>query len=104
MLKDKQTFSVEELLAKAKKPSADAMMLHPFYRGKVETALEMLRARFQRLCHLVHAGCGCTLPGNPSRPGAGLRVHQQMEHGRCGQRWDPRAWAWGISVPRPACR
>jgi malate dehydrogenase (oxaloacetate-decarboxylating) len=40
MLKEKQTFNVEELLAKAKKPSADAMLLHPFYRGKVETVLK----------------------------------------------------------------
>jgi malate dehydrogenase (oxaloacetate-decarboxylating) len=32
--------NVEELLAKAKKPSADAMELHPFYHGKVETALK----------------------------------------------------------------
>ena len=31
---------VEALLAKAKKPSADAMALHPFYRGKVEVALK----------------------------------------------------------------
>ncbi len=31
---------VEELLAKAAKPSADAMKLHPFYRGKVETVLK----------------------------------------------------------------
>lgn len=31
---------IETLLAKAKKPSADAMILHPFYRGKVETALK----------------------------------------------------------------
>ena len=31
---------VEELLAKAKKPSGDAMKLHPFYRGKIETALK----------------------------------------------------------------
>jgi len=30
----------EELLAKAKKPAEDAMQLHPFYRGKVETALK----------------------------------------------------------------
>ncbi len=30
----------EELLAKAKKPAADAMLLHPFYRGKVETTLK----------------------------------------------------------------
>lgn len=27
----------EELLAKAKKPAADAMKLHPFYRGKMQT-------------------------------------------------------------------
>ena len=32
--------NTEELLAKAKKPSADAMRLHPFYRGKIETALK----------------------------------------------------------------
>jgi malate dehydrogenase (oxaloacetate-decarboxylating) len=37
---DQKSVSVEELLAKAKKPSADAMKLHPFYRGKVETALK----------------------------------------------------------------
>ncbi|MGR8952034.1 MAG: NAD(P)-dependent malic enzyme [Gammaproteobacteria bacterium] len=30
----------EELLAKANKPAADAMLYHPFYRGKVETALK----------------------------------------------------------------
>lgn len=41
MLKEKEDpLNVEELLAKAKKPSADAMQLHPFYRGKVETALK----------------------------------------------------------------
>lgn len=40
MLKDKPQVSIEELLAKAKKPSADAMKLHPFYRGKIETTLK----------------------------------------------------------------
>jgi malate dehydrogenase (oxaloacetate-decarboxylating) len=30
----------EELLEKAKKPAEDAMRLHPFYRGKVQTALK----------------------------------------------------------------
>ena len=37
---DQKQVSVEELLAKAKKPAADAMVLHPFYKGKVETALK----------------------------------------------------------------
>ena len=40
MLKEKPTINVDELLAKAKKPSADALILHPFYRGKVETTLK----------------------------------------------------------------
>jgi malate dehydrogenase (oxaloacetate-decarboxylating) len=31
---------VDALLAKAKKPAEDAMVLHPFYKGKVETALK----------------------------------------------------------------
>jgi malate dehydrogenase (oxaloacetate-decarboxylating) len=31
---------VEALLAKAHKPSGDAMRFHPFYRGKIETALK----------------------------------------------------------------
>ena len=40
MLKDVPTPTKEELLAKAKQPSADAMRLHPFYKGKVETILK----------------------------------------------------------------
>jgi len=40
MLTEKEPINVEALLAKAKKPSADAMKLHPFYRGKIETALK----------------------------------------------------------------
>lgn len=40
MLDEKDVVDVDELLAKAKKPSADAMKLHPFYRGKTETALK----------------------------------------------------------------
>ncbi len=40
MSNEQKKVTVEELLAKAKKPAADAMVLHPFYRGKVETALK----------------------------------------------------------------
>jgi malate dehydrogenase (oxaloacetate-decarboxylating) len=38
--KNKQHIDVEKLLAKANKPSKDAMILHPHYRGKIETALK----------------------------------------------------------------
>jgi len=40
MLKEKDPVNVDELLAKATKPSGDAMVLHPFYRGKIETTLK----------------------------------------------------------------
>ena len=40
MTAEKTPLNIDELLAKAKKPSADAMTLHPFYRGKVETTLK----------------------------------------------------------------
>ena len=30
--------NIQELLAKAKKPGQDAMKLHPYYKGKIETA------------------------------------------------------------------
>jgi malate dehydrogenase (oxaloacetate-decarboxylating) len=47
MLIEKEPVNVDELLAKAKKPSADAMVLHPFYRGKIETALKCCVRDFQ---------------------------------------------------------
>ena len=37
---EKPPLNIEELLAKAEKPSADAMLMHPFYKGKVEIALK----------------------------------------------------------------
>ena len=39
MLKEAPVVTIEELLAKAKQPAADALRLHPFYHGKVQTAL-----------------------------------------------------------------
>ena len=40
MLTQEKPLSKEEMLAKAKRPAQDAMRLHPFYRGKIETALK----------------------------------------------------------------
>lgn len=40
MLKEAKPEDIEALLKKAEKPAGDAMILHPFYRGKVETALK----------------------------------------------------------------
>ena len=40
MLSEHETLNVDDLLARAKKPSKDAMKLHPFYRGKMETTVK----------------------------------------------------------------
>jgi malate dehydrogenase (oxaloacetate-decarboxylating) len=40
MLSEKKSIDVDALLAKAKKPAGDAMVLHPFYKGKIETTLK----------------------------------------------------------------
>ena len=40
MAENTQSLNVEELLAKAEQPSADALLMHPFYKGKVEIALK----------------------------------------------------------------
>lgn len=40
MVTKEPDMNIDELLAKAKKPSGDAMVLHPFYRGKIETTLK----------------------------------------------------------------
>jgi malate dehydrogenase (oxaloacetate-decarboxylating) len=39
--------NIEELLAKAKKPSEDAMRMHPFYKGKIETTLKCIVRDFR---------------------------------------------------------
>jgi malate dehydrogenase (oxaloacetate-decarboxylating) len=40
MAEASHSVDIEALLAKAQKPSEDAMKLHPFYRGKVEVAIK----------------------------------------------------------------
>lgn len=40
MAKNQKEDNIDELLKKAKKPSEDALILHPFYKGKIETTLK----------------------------------------------------------------
>jgi malate dehydrogenase (oxaloacetate-decarboxylating) len=40
MLRESKIAIVDDLLAKAEKPSLDALKLHPYYRGKIETTLK----------------------------------------------------------------
>ena len=63
--------SKKQLLAKAERPSQEAMRLHPYYRGKVQI-LPKCPVRGSRISHLVHARRGGAVPGDSRRPGPGL--------------------------------
>ncbi len=82
MLKDAPVVSTEELLAKAKQPAADAMRLHPFYHGKVQTALRCRVRDFNDFAIWYTPGCGRTLQSHSGQSRVGVRAHAQMEHGR----------------------
>lgn len=77
--------NTEELLAKAKKPSADAMRLHPFYRGKIETTLKCTVHSFDDFAVWYTPGVAAPCKAIQADPELVLRIHQQMEHSGCGQ-------------------
>ena len=83
--------TVEELKAKAYQPMADAMKSAPLLPGQDRDHAEVLRPRLPGFRHLVHARRERPLPGDQGRPREGLRVHQQVEHGRRHQRRHARA-------------
>jgi malate dehydrogenase (oxaloacetate-decarboxylating) len=47
MLKEVRNVDVDDLMAKARKPSTDALILHPFYRGKIEVVPKCIVRDFQ---------------------------------------------------------
>jgi malate dehydrogenase (oxaloacetate-decarboxylating) len=67
MLQEQQV-DIEELLAKAKKPSADAMLLHPFYRGKVETVLKCTVRDFNDFAIWYTPGVAAPCKAIPAEP------------------------------------
>ena len=72
----------EELLAKAKKPAADAMKMHPYYQGENRDRAQVRDKGHQRFLHLVHAGRSRAVQGDTAEPGSRLRNDEQGEHGR----------------------
>ena len=71
MLKEKPNLTIEELLAKAKKPSADAMKLHPFYRGKIETTLKCTVHSFDDFAVWYTPGVAAPCNALSAHPGLG---------------------------------
>ena len=84
---DQKTVTVEELLAKAKKPSADAMKLHPFYHGKVETALKCCVRDFNDFAIWYTPGVAAPCRAIAEDPEL-VYEYQQVEHSGRSQRWD----------------
>jgi len=49
-----QKVTKEELLAKAKKPAEDAMVMHSFYRGKMQTLPRAVIRDYKDLPYGIH--------------------------------------------------
>ena len=104
MLQEKPTINVEELLAKANKPSADAMKLHPFYRGKIETTLKCTVRSFDDFAIWYTPGVAApcrAIAGDPEMVYEYTNKWNTVAVVSDGTRV---SWGWAISAPRPACR
>ena len=80
--------TIEELKAKAYQPMQDAMKLHPFYSGKIQT---MPRCRVRDL-RILPSGTHPVLPNLARRSaitGIGIRSYQQVEYRCGGLGWHP---------------
>ena len=82
--------NTEELLAKAKKPSADAMRLHPFYRGKIETTLKCTVHSFDDFAIWYTPGVAATCKAIQADPEL-VYEYTNKWNTVAGQRWNARA-------------
>ena len=98
-----QALDVQALLARAKKPSADAMRLHPFYRGKTEVVLKCAVRDFNDFAIWYTPGVAAPCKAIQADP------ELVYEH---TNKWNTIAvisdgtacWDLATSAPRPHCR
>ena len=93
----------EELLAKAYKPAEDAMKLHPFYKGKLETSPKCCIRDFDDFAIWYTPGVAEVCKDIHKNP------EKVYEHTNKGNTVvvvtdGTRVLAWVISAPRPVCR
>jgi malate dehydrogenase (oxaloacetate-decarboxylating) len=84
----------EELLAKALKPADDAMKLHPFYRGKMQTAPRCIIRDFQDFAIWYTPGVAA--------PCKAIAEDKELAY-EYTNKWNTIAVV-SVSDPRPACR
>jgi len=85
----------EQLLEKSKKPSADALKMHPFYRGKIASTLKCAVRDFQDFAIWYTARGGGRLSGYRGASRESLRAYQQGEYGGRGFGWNAGAGSGG---------
>lgn len=66
----------EELLAKAQKPAEEALRLHAYYKGKIQTALKCPVQGAEDFSVWYTPRRGRALPCDPTTTRPGLPVHQ----------------------------
>jgi len=75
----------EDMLEKANRPAKDAMILHPFYRGKIQTALKCPVRNVDDFAIWYTPRGGRAMQGYPCRPSPGGPLYEQGEHHCRGQ-------------------
>ena len=92
----------EELLAKAEKPARDAMRMHPYYRGKIEVVPKCVIRDIDDFAVWYTPGVAQTCKDIEKDP---ERVFQHTNKANMVAivTDGSRVWAWGTSVPWPAC-
>jgi len=90
-----QRVTKEELLAKARKPAEDAMRLHPFYRGKMQTISKCVVRDFNDFAIWYTPGV--------AEPCKAIKDDKEKVY-QYTNKWNPGFSVWVTSAPRQACQ
>ena len=100
MILNSPTLTTEQLLAKATQPARDALRLHPFYRGKIETAVKCRVRDVDDFAIWYTPGVAAACKALAAAPELAYEI-RIVEYGSGRVRWDPRA---GPGRHWPICR
>ena len=94
---------IQALLAKAQKPSADAMRLHPFYRGKIETVPKGCIRSIDDFAIWYTPGVAAPCRAIEKDPELVYEYTNKWNTVAVVSRTAPACSGWVTSAPRPAC-
>ena len=96
--------SKEELIAKAEKPARDAMELHPFYRGKMQTAPKCCIRDLNDFAVWYTPGVAAPCKAIQKNVSLSYEYTNKGEHGGRGFATERGCWVWATSARRRRSR